>query len=218
MMKKNSGSGSKAKRLAKNEQTNAPSRVRGTREKKSAVQVTRRPATPVESDDAPTTIEEVPSVQYATTEIGETTTPNVNVNHAAAAAGENRMAQLTRRKISRNGKNVLYGAAGYGPAGVRFPRSMFAGEPPETITIEANFVEPKVKANAPKDPARAAELEARRQERLQKAQERAQKAQERAQKASERLAKLQSRAKGTQPTPQEQAATVDAAEAETVEV
>lgn len=116
---------------------------------------------------------------------------------AAAAAGENRMVTLTRKKISNNGKNVLYAVPGL-PGAIRFSRSMFDGDPPETMDITANFVAAKeVKASKKQlSPEEQAAAEAKRLERLQTLEARAAKAKERAEKAQARLDKLAAKAKG----------------------
>lgn len=137
-----------------------------------------------------------PVAEQSVSEVGSIETATQPETTAAAAASEVMM-KLTRKKFSTDGHNVLYMIPGL-PGAVRFSKSMFDGDAPAEIEVNANFIAAKpVKAV---DPEKAAAREAAKANAVAIAEARAKKADDRAAKAKARLEKLQAKTKGAAAT------------------
>ena len=128
-------------------------------------------------------------------------TPSQAVAAVMDSVAENRsknMATLTKKNVQKNGI-VTYSRPGVA-ASVYFNKSMFSGEPPETVEITAdNLTEPgsaTARAGGRNvSPERLAEMAAKEDERVKKQEERLAKSKAKAAKLAERLGKT-----GEQPT------------------
>jgi hypothetical protein len=131
------------------------------------------------------------------------TAENSNVNESATAQTtqekNSTMLTLTLKSIQKNGI-ATYTAEGLN-ASVYFNKTMFQGEPPQTVSVDAsNLTQPgqNVRTGRQADPAKLAE-------KADKAQQRAQKAMERADKAKARAEQAAKRAGGSAEAPQVEA-------------
>lgn len=122
------------------------------------------------------------------------TQPVETTGASEAVMGENDLVTLTKRNVQKNGI-VTYARDGVN-ASVYFNKSMFNGEPPETVQVAASNLrapgDASVGGGRTVDPAKLAERSA-------KATERAEKAKARAEKAAEKAAKLAARVAAAQP-------------------
>lgn len=159
----------------------------------------------IETSSAPAVGSETTATERADVSAkGEATMTETNTNQSApetSAPAEGAAPQpiLKQKKISANGKNVLFAIPGV-PGAVRFSLSMFNGAPPETIDLtNAGLNLVPAKATKAVDPEKAAAREKVKAERLAKTEERAAKAIARAKAAEERLTKLRSKMGVTAP-------------------